>query len=898
MKTRFVPLLSLWLAALATPPAASAQSYVNFEGKQTSPIRLSPDGTRLFAVNTPDNRLSVFDVTSQLNPVLIAEIPVGLEPVSVHPVNNDEAWVVNEVSDSVSVVSVSRHVVVDTLPVKDEPSDVVFAAGRAFVSASRNNRIAVFDQVTRSPLTNIAVFGENPRALAVSPDGSRVYAAFALSGNRTTIIPFDRAPAQPTAGMNPSLPAPPAVSLIVDATDPAWAGGADPFIRFTMPDNDVVEINTGTLAINRYFSRVGTVNLGLAVRPGSGDLYVANTDARNTTRFEPVIRATFVTNQISRVNINNGAVTRHNLNPAAHANTNFPSLSDLTNALAQPTALVFGPSGNNFYVAAFGSDRVAQINADSGAVMARIELSPTAAGSAADPRNKRGPRGLALKAGQALYVANRIANTLTVINPASHVVVRELPVGSHDPTPAVIRQGRGFLYDAKLSGAGLVSCASCHIDGEMDLLAWDLGNPQGEVDVVNGRVSALGVNTTFNMHPMKGPMTTQTLRGLAGLEPLHWRGDRTNFLHFNGAFDGLMGTAILSSNDMRAYRDFINTMVFQPNPNQNLDRTLPATLAGANPIAGRQAYLNTNYQTGSLGSLRCNTCHVIPTGTDRSFTPAAALQEPQDFKVPQLRNVYQKMTFTNAPGAQSLGGFGIVHDGTDPSLVAFFSRAVFGLFAQPSHAGTRSNISAFVQCFDTGMAPAVGYARTLTATNVNQASVSNDWTLLEAQASLVNNIHLGTSGLSQTNIQLVVKGTVDGQLRGFVYQAAAGTYRADSTNLAPMTRAQLRSKVLAGDTLTLLGVPVGSGYRMGIDRDENGVLDGDEPRPSVRIARNGTQSVVAWPTNRAGFYLERATSIPAAQWNADTNIRGVTGPDFTVTNATAVSNLFFRLKSL
>src|ERR1043166_5535697 len=77
-------------------------TYVNFEGKQTSPIRLSPDGTRLFAVNTPDARLSVFDVTQPSNPRLIAEIPVGIEPVSVNPRNNDEVWVVNEVSDSIS----------------------------------------------------------------------------------------------------------------------------------------------------------------------------------------------------------------------------------------------------------------------------------------------------------------------------------------------------------------------------------------------------------------------------------------------------------------------------------------------------------------------------------------------------------------------------------------------------------------------------------------------------------------------------------------------------------------------------------------------------------------------------------------------------------------------------
>ena len=93
------------LAATITPLAA--QSFVNFEGKQTMPVRLSPDGSRLFAVNTADNRLSVFDVSNPQNPILIAEIPVGVEPVSVNPVSNDEAWVVNEVSDSISIVSVS-----------------------------------------------------------------------------------------------------------------------------------------------------------------------------------------------------------------------------------------------------------------------------------------------------------------------------------------------------------------------------------------------------------------------------------------------------------------------------------------------------------------------------------------------------------------------------------------------------------------------------------------------------------------------------------------------------------------------------------------------------------------------------------------------------------------------
>lgn len=224
--------------------AATDATFVNFEGKQTAPVRLSPDGTRLFAVNTSDARLSVFDVSNPSNPILIAEIPVGLEPVSVHPLNNDEAWVVNEVSDSVSVVSVARGIVTDTLQAKDEPADVMVAAGRAFVSCSRNNLIRVFDLATRAELAAIPVLGSNPRALALSPDGSKIYAAFALSGNRTTLIPAALAPPQPMPVNITNVP--PRVGLIVDAIDTNWSH----VIKFTMPDNDVVEIDAQSLAVH------------------------------------------------------------------------------------------------------------------------------------------------------------------------------------------------------------------------------------------------------------------------------------------------------------------------------------------------------------------------------------------------------------------------------------------------------------------------------------------------------------------------------------------------------------------------------------------------------------------------------------------------------------------------
>src|SRR5439155_7729778 len=204
-----------------------------------------------------------------------------------------------------------------------------------------------------------------------------------------------------------------------------------------------------------------------------------------------------------------------------------------------------------------------------------------------DPRNKRGPRGLALNAaGHRLYVLNRIANSIAIIDSTAAAMLKEIPVGSFDPTTPTIRQGRGFLYDAKLSGNGTVACAGCHIDAEMDLIAWDLGDPQGQLATNTTVIPQLRQTNASVFHPMKGPMVTQTLRGLSALDPFHWRGDRTNFTHFNGAFASLLGGTALATADINAYRDFINTIQFEPNPNETLIRGLPATFAGANPSSG------------------------------------------------------------------------------------------------------------------------------------------------------------------------------------------------------------------------------------------------------------------------------------------------------------------------
>ena len=117
-------------------PVAEAQAYVNFESGQVRPLALSQDGMRLFATNTPDGRLEIYTTTPAL--VHVASVPVGIDPVALAEDPTGKVWVVNHLSDSISVVDVDATPprVIQTLWVGDEPRDIVFAGAsreRAFV---------------------------------------------------------------------------------------------------------------------------------------------------------------------------------------------------------------------------------------------------------------------------------------------------------------------------------------------------------------------------------------------------------------------------------------------------------------------------------------------------------------------------------------------------------------------------------------------------------------------------------------------------------------------------------------------------------------------------------------------------------------------------------------------
>ena len=793
----------------STPLAVS--DFTNFESLPVHPLALTPDGTRLIACNIPDARLEIFTVGSGTL-MSAGEIPVGLEPVSVAALNDSIAWVVDNVSDDVSIVNLRSMRVAATLRVGDEPTDVVFAGSprRAFVCVSGEDAVKIYSLSGESGASLDAttpVFGRHPRALAAR--GNEVYVAILDAGNRTTTlsaatVQAGGGPPPPNPPIKAGLPAPPATGLIVQKVGNDWVDERPASVKtwnsvipYDLPDEDVSVIDAGSGAVLRTVSDVGTNLFDVTVAPLSGNLYVTNTEALNRTRFEPNLRGQFLRNRLTRIGAGGlGAVTPWHLNTQIVYDTIPGPPSEKALSLAEPVGVAVDAAESQVYVAALGSDLVGVVDPSTGSVTARIPV------SVAPKATKSGPSGLALdESRQQLYVLNRFSNSIAILGTGTESFVGEVPLaGGFDPSPSVVTAGRRFLYDGALSDHGDLSCASCHIGGNFDNLAWDLGNPQGDmIPVPPGQAPGLPP-----FHPMKGPMTTQSLRGILNTSPLHWRGDRVDFSRFNPAFISLMGnTDSLTSADMQRFTDFIMTLTYPPNPNQNLDRTWPNPAAPTpSPTRGKIEF-DTNPHDGGT----CANCHNFPVGTNRLIIPAQLLQESQAMKVPQLRNLYQKTGFTNAAGGQKRG-FGFIHDGSMDNLFDFLKLPVF-TFASDQQ---RLDLVSFLLSFDTGTAPSVG--REITVNGSNKT--------LAATTQLLDSLYAAADA---GQCDLVAHGRLDGTMKGFVYQAGQRSFLSDYNPEGIFPADSLRLLAQNGAEITYLGVPPGSGVRMGIDRDRDGYRD-------------------------------------------------------------------------
>ncbi|MCH9649315.1 MAG: hypothetical protein K0U98_13830 [Deltaproteobacteria bacterium] len=920
------------LLPLLFSPSLAAQSFVNWETPQVHPLELTPDGALLLAVNTPDNRLEVFEATGGTLSHL-ASIPVGLDPVTVRARTASEAWVVNQISDTVSIVDLETGHVVATLDTADEPSDVVFAGTpqRAFVSCSQENLVQVFDPASLgSPPQEVNIVGEDPRALAVSADGSQVYAAIFESGNGSTILGGGNTngsgppnvvnhPAGPHGGVNPppnagaafdpairpeylpggASPAP-RVSLIVKRNSAGRylddnGGDWTPFVRgpqaplsgrpvgWNLTDRDVAIVETSNLSVT-YATRLLNVVMALAVHPVSGEVTAVGTDATNEIRFEPKLKGRFLRVNFARVDpkaptagavvdLNEAHLTYSDLQVATQADPSTASQALRDMSVGDPRALVWKSDGARGYVAGMGSNNVVVIDAAGG------RLSPLGASGEASIEVGEGPTGLALdEARGRLYVLNRFAASISIIDTAVEQEISR--VALFDPTPESIRMGRKHLYDTrKSSGLGHVACASCHVDARMDRLAWDLGDPDGDIKALNAvpgqhnlGMNLPGLSNGFQpFHPLKGPMVTQTFQDIIGKEPFHWRGDRDGLEEFNAAFQGLQGDdEMLTPTEMQEYEDFLASIHFPPNPFRNLDNSLPTNLdlgghfatgrfAGAGGLAAGEPLPAGSAVRGLAlfrppvtldGVLPCVTCHSLPTGAGADvqrvgtqFLPIPAGPQGEhhlalvsvdgstnvSLKTPQLRNMYDKVGFdTTQPSNRS--GFGFAHSGSFDSITRFVAAPIFGVVNDQEVADMVAFMLAFSGSDLPEGSPDVSDGEPPGPPSLDtHAAVGNQVTVTETNRSdpkIVSRLAALQALADGAEIALVAKGRREGVSRGWVY-VGAGQLQSDRA-AEMVTLESLRLATTTGSEFTLTAVPQGTQERIGVDRDEDGFFDRDE----------------------------------------------------------------------
>jgi hypothetical protein len=532
-------------------------------------------------------------------------------------------------------------------------------------------------------------------------------------------------------------------------------------------------------------------------------------------------------------------------------------------SLATPTQMVVSADGSTLYLAAYGSSRIGVFaTADLDSDQAWGDFDPTVGSTAYLEVTGGGPSGLVLdEARNRLYVLTRFDNSVSAIDLASGSEITH--VAMHNPEPAAVVAGRPFMYDANLTSSnGEASCASCHVFGDFDSLAWDLGNPDDEVtsnpipinlaQAASGAPSPInGTGDVTDFHPMKGPMTTQTLRGLVTGGAMHWRGDRAtgafgtdpfdttlSFNNFNVAFPGLLGReAPLSVADMNAFTAFALEITLPPNPVRALDNSLNADQQG-----GHDFYFGPRRSDGVNAEgfgFTCNGCHVLDpaigafgNGGDASFEA-----ETQIVKIAHLRNMYQKIGMFGMPAVDffragdnghkgdQVRGFGLLHDGSVDTLFRFFSARVFnnsggvGFDGPNDGDDKRRQMEQFMLAFDSDLAPVVGQQITLGPDST--ADVDNRVDLLIARSEApFTSLLLGGA---VTECDLVVKGTVAGEQRGWRH-TGSGQFETDNGN--SISEATLRALAeTVGQELTFTCQPPGSSMRAGVDRDLDGVPD-------------------------------------------------------------------------
>lgn len=560
--------------------APSVQQTTVDELDYASPLEvlLSPDGGRLYVLCQQSNEVRVLDVasTKAITTIAVGRVPRGMALSH----TGERLFVTNSWDDTLSVIDTRTLSVVATWNVGAEPSGVVedVAGKTVFVANRISGDIAVLDAQTGVEEKRL-LGARGASYLTLSPDGKRIYA--------THIYP------------NP----------------PALRAGLE---NRTPPESEITVIDA---------QRAEVVDR-IPLRSVAGVFHLAfSSDGRlgAVAEYHPK-------NLVPLAHLEHGGAFAYTLTVFG-ADVGQPvevPLDELERYASQPFGVAIAPDKSRIYVTLGGSESVLAIDVPRLQRFIHSHPRPSAGSFANDLSVSsnyvvariavgRNPRGLALSSdGRRLYVANRLDDTISVIDTRTLGVAATIPLAGPKTVNAK-RGGEQAFYTARYSFQGQIGCSSCHIDSTFDGLTWDLEPDGFGRDIVDNKI----------------------LEDLQGTEPFKWNGGNPNIPTECGPRTEKYFWR--SENyDNRTLADLAFYVLSLP-PRPNRWRHPDGELTPAQE-RGQALFERTVDKFGSPIPLenRCNYCHSGPKGTSQKSFDVGTKKATDDsgkLDTPQLTNI-------------------------------------------------------------------------------------------------------------------------------------------------------------------------------------------------------------------------------------------------------------------
>ena len=418
-------------------------------GRYPSPVdlALSPDGARLYVVCEGTDEVAVVDLatSSVIRRVGVGHVPRGIA------VSADGKWiyVTNAWADTVTEIDARSLAATRTLSTGFEPSGLtVDARGQVLYVANRiSNDVSVIDLRTGSEIKRLAA-GRGASYVAAS--GSRIYVTHIY----------------PNLG------------------------------KFrTESESEITEIDADRQVVDarpRLHNVAGTFHVALS-RDGRLGI-AAQLRPKNLIPLAHVAHGWAFGDSLAVFGADVGGVVQ------------LP-LDELERYFSLPFGVAIAPDKSKAYLTASGSGEVAILDLKRLVAASRAperdalvnDLSVSGRYVLARVPVGRNPRSIVLSNdGARLYVANRLDDTISVMDTAANRIVATIGLGGL-PIVTPQRRGERLFYSSNFSFQGQFGCANCHLDSTFDGLQWDLEPDGFGVDIVDNR----SIEDVANTAPFK-----------------------------------------------------------------------------------------------------------------------------------------------------------------------------------------------------------------------------------------------------------------------------------------------------------------------------------------------------------------------------------------------------------